>query len=171
MRASDSLSLPLSFHSDSLSPFLLLHNPHLLFFLHVSSSPTHLHSFSRLSTLPFSPHTHKHSPSLPYTQTLWASPILHLAQFTFYTDACVVASLQMGQSVNFPPPPRVGKLGNDLAPQGVVRRKEEACSEANVPWCYFAVSENNSATYLAHTLCFSHIPSNTFLVNYLGKNS
>ena len=27
-----------------------------------------------------------------------------------------------------------------------VQRKEEVCSGANVPWCYFAVSENNSAT-------------------------
>ena len=73
-------------------------------------------------------------------------PILHPAQLTFYTDACVVDSLQLAQSVLFPPPPLVGKLGNDLAPQGAVRRKETACSDANVPWCYFAVSENNCAT-------------------------
>ena len=46
----------------------------------------------------------------------------------------------------FPPAPHVGKLGNDLAPQGAVRRKEEACSGANVPSCYFTVSENNCAT-------------------------
>ena len=42
-------------------------------------------------------------------------PNLHPAQYTFYTDACVVAGLQLGQSILFPPPPRVGKLGNDLA--------------------------------------------------------
>ena len=70
-------------------------------------------------------------------------PILHPAQLTLYTDACV-ASLQLAQSVLFPPPPRACKLGNDLVPQGVVRRKEEACSRANVPWCYFAVSESGS---------------------------
>ena len=40
----------------------------------------------------------------------------------------------------FPPAPCVGKLGNDLAPQGAVWLKE-VCSGANVPWCYFAVSE------------------------------
>jgi hypothetical protein len=52
--------------------------------------------------------------------------ILHPAQLTFYTGACVVASLQLAQSVLFPPPPRACKSGNDLAPQGAVRRKEEA---------------------------------------------
>ena len=67
------------------------------------------------------------------TQNNIMGPILHPAQLTFYTDAWVVASLQLAQSVPFPPPPRVGKLGNDLAPQGAVR-------------CYFAVSEYNSAT-------------------------
>ena len=66
-------------------------------------------------------------------------PILHPAQ-------CVVASLKLAQSALFPPAPRDGKIGNDLAPQGAVRRKEEACSGANVPWCYFAVSENNCVT-------------------------
>ena len=70
-------------------------------------------------------------------------PILHPAQFTVYTDACVVASLQLAQSVLFPPAPLVGKLGNDL---GAVRPKEEACSGASVPWCYFAVSEITCAT-------------------------
>ena len=44
------------------------------------------------------------------------------------------------------PQTHVGKLGNELALPGAVQRKEEACSGANVPWCYFAVSENNSAT-------------------------
>jgi hypothetical protein len=60
--------------------------------------------------------------------------------------SCVVASLQLAQSVLFPPAPRVGKLGNDVAPQGAVRRKEEPCSGANLPWCYFAVSETTCAT-------------------------
>jgi hypothetical protein len=73
-------------------------------------------------------------------------PILHPAQLTFYTDPCFVASFQLAQSVLFPQSPRVGKLRNDLAPKGAVRQKEEVCSGANVPWCYFAVSENNSAT-------------------------
>ena len=40
-------------------------------------------------------------------------PILHPAQLTYYTDACVVAGLQLAQSVLFPPPLCVGKLGND----------------------------------------------------------
>uniref|UniRef100_A0A8C5FJY9 Dynactin subunit 1 n=1 Tax=Gadus morhua TaxID=8049 RepID=A0A8C5FJY9_GADMO len=35
------------------------------------------------------------------------------------------------ESVLFPPPPLAGKLGIDHAPQGAVRRKEEACSGAN----------------------------------------
>ena len=73
-------------------------------------------------------------------------PILHPAQLTFYTDACVVASLQLAQSVLFPPAPLVGKLRNDLAPQGAARRKEEACSGANVPWSYLAVSETTLTT-------------------------
>ena len=50
------------------------------------------------------------------------------------------------QSVPFPPAPRVGKLGNDLAPQGAARRKEEACSGANFPLRYLAVSEITCAT-------------------------
>ena len=57
-----------------------------------------------------------------------------------------VSLLVCNWRVLFPPLPRVSKLGNDLAPKGAVRRKEEACSGANVPWCYFAVSENNCAT-------------------------
>ena len=73
-------------------------------------------------------------------------PYLASGTIDFLTGACVVASLQLAQSVLFPPAPRVGKLGNDLAPQRTVRRKEEACSGANVPWCYFAVSEINCAT-------------------------
>jgi hypothetical protein len=73
-------------------------------------------------------------------------PYLVSGAFDLITGACVVASLQLAQSVLFPPAPRIGKLGNDLAPQGAVRRKEEACSGANVPWCYFAVSEITCAT-------------------------
>ena len=46
----------------------------------------------------------------------------------------------------FPTPTHVLKLGNEFALQGVDQRKEEACSGANVPWCYLAVSEKNSAT-------------------------
>ena len=70
---------------------------------------------------------------------------MYPAQFTFYTDACVVAGLQLAQSVLFPPPLCVVKLGNDLAPQEVVRRNEAACSGANIPWCYFVVSETTAA--------------------------
>ena len=75
-----------------------------------------------------------------------SGPYLASDAIDFLTGVCVVASLQLAQSVLFPPAPRVGKLGNDLAPQGAVRRKEEACSGANVPWCYFAVSEITCAT-------------------------
>ena len=71
-------------------------------------------------------------------------PILYPAQLTFYTDAWVAASWQLVKSVLFPP--HACKLGNDLALQGAVWRKEEACSGAHVPRCYFAVSENNCAT-------------------------
>ena len=72
----------------------------------------------------------------------------YLTSGTIYliTGACVFARLQLAQSVLFPPAPRVCKLGNDLEPQGAARRKEEACSGANIPWCYFAVSETTCAT-------------------------
>ena len=73
-------------------------------------------------------------------------PNLASGAIYFLTGTCVVAILQLAQSVLFPPAPHVAKLGNDLAPQGVVRRKEEACSGANVPWCYFEVSETTCAT-------------------------
>ena len=73
-------------------------------------------------------------------------PYLASSVIGFLHDACVVASLQLAQSVLFLPQARVAKLGNDLAPQGAVQRMEEACSGAHVPWCYFVVSENNSAT-------------------------
>ena len=60
------------------------------------------------------------------TQNNIMGPILHPAQLTFYTDAWVVASLQLAQSFLFPPLPRACKLGNDLVPKGAVRRKEVA---------------------------------------------
>ena len=58
-------------------------------------------------------------------------PYLASGACDLVTGACVVASLQLAQSVLFPPPPLAGKLGIDHAPQGAVRRKEEACSGAN----------------------------------------
>ena len=73
-------------------------------------------------------------------------PYLASGAIDFLTGACVVVKLQLAQSVLFPLAPRVGKLRNDLAPEGAVRRKEEACSGTNVPWCYFAVSETICAT-------------------------
>ena len=73
-------------------------------------------------------------------------PYLASGAIDLITGACVVASLQLAQGVLFPPAPRAGKLGNDLVPQGAARRKEEACSGANVPWCYLAVSETTRAT-------------------------
>ena len=73
-------------------------------------------------------------------------PYLASGASDLVTGACVVASLQLAQSALLPPAPLAGKLGNDLAPQGAVRRKEEACSGANVPWCYFDVSETTCAT-------------------------
>ena len=73
-------------------------------------------------------------------------PYLASSAIDLITGACVVACLQLAQSVLFPPAPRVGKLGNDLAPQGAARPYEEACSGANVPWCYLAVSETTCAT-------------------------
>ena len=73
-------------------------------------------------------------------------PYLASGASDLVTGACVVASLQLAQSALLPPAPLAGKLGNDLAPQGAVRRKEEPCSGANVPWCYFAVSETTCAT-------------------------
>ena len=55
-----------------------------------------------------------------------------------YTDTCIIPNPHSGL---FPPQTHVGKLGSELP-----LPKEEACSDASVPWCYFAVSENNSAT-------------------------
>ena len=46
-------------------------------------------------------------------------PYLASGAIDFLTGTCVVANL----SVLFPPAPRVGKLGNDLVPQGAFRRK------------------------------------------------
>ena len=73
-------------------------------------------------------------------------PILHSAQLPLYTDACIIPILHPTHSGLFPPQTHVGKLGNVFALPGAVQRKEEACSGANVTWCYSAVSENNSAT-------------------------
>ena len=50
-------------------------------------------------------------------------PYLASGAIDFLTGACVVASLQLAQSALFPPARRIGKLGNDHVPQGVVRRK------------------------------------------------
>ena len=94
--------------------------------------PRYLHS----PTASCRSHTHTHAHK---TQ----GPILHPAQLTFYTDACIVAGLHPARSGLLPPQARVGKLGNDLAHPGAVQQKEEACSGANVPWCYFAVLEYN----------------------------
>ena len=71
-------------------------------------------------------------------------PYLASGAIDFLTGACVVASLQLAQSVLFRPAPRVGKLGKDHAPPR--GGSEEACSEANVPWYYFAFSEIACAT-------------------------
>ena len=73
-------------------------------------------------------------------------PILHWAQLPLYTDACIIPILHPRHSGLFPPQTHVGKLGNVFALPGAVQQKEEACSGANVIWCYYAVSENNSAS-------------------------
>ena len=65
-----------------------------------------------------------------YLLMLFLGPISHPAQLTLYIDARIIP----------------GKLGNELALPGAVQRKEEACSGANVPRCYSAVSENTSST-------------------------
>ena len=72
--------------------------------------------------------------------------ILHSAQLPLYTGACTNPILHSAHIGVFPPQTHVLKLGNDFALPGAVQRKEEACSGANVPCCYFAVSENNCAT-------------------------
>ena len=46
----------------------------------------------------------------------------------------------------FPPQTHILKLGNEFALPGAVQQQERACCGANVHWCYFAVSENNSHT-------------------------
>ena len=73
-------------------------------------------------------------------------PYLASGAIYFLTGTRVFASLQLAQSVLFPPAPHVGKLGNNLAPQAANQRKEKACSGAYVPWCYFAVSETTCDT-------------------------
>jgi hypothetical protein len=49
-------------------------------------------------------------------------PYLASGAIDLLTGACVVASLQLAQSILLPPVPRVGKLGNDLAPQDPLGR-------------------------------------------------
>ena len=70
---------------------------------------------------------------------------MHQEQFTFYTYACMVASLHPAWSGLFHPKARVGKLGYGLAHPGVVQQKE-ACFGSNVPRCHFEVSVNKSPT-------------------------
>ena len=55
-----------------------------------------------------------------FQQNIDYGPYLASGAIDLITGACVVASLQLAQSVIFPPAPRFGKLGNDLAPQGAV---------------------------------------------------
>ena len=46
------------------------------------------------------------------------------------------------------------------------------CSDAILrAHAYMRMHAYGLLVHLAHTLCFSHLPSRTFLVNYLGKNS
>ena len=73
----------------------------------------------------------------------FAGPILHPAQLTLYTDACIIPE---HRSALFPPQKHVAKLGNELALPGRFSAKKEACFSANVPSCYFAGLENNCAT-------------------------
>ena len=70
-------------------------------------------------------------PILVFQRQKHYGPYLASGASDLVTGACVVASLQLAQSALLPPAPLAGKLGNDLAPQGAVRRKEEACSGAN----------------------------------------
>ena len=72
-------------------------------------------------------------------------PILHPVQLTFSLAHVSLLVCNWRIASFFPPAPRVCKLGNDFASQGAARRKEEACSGANIPWCYFAVSETTCA--------------------------
>ena len=72
--------------------------------------------------------------------------ILHQAQLTLYTGACIIPILHSAHIGIFPPQTHVLKLGNEFALPGAVQRKEEACSGANVHWCCFAVSEKSSTT-------------------------
>ncbi|XDV15186.1 hypothetical protein PO909_015316, partial [Leuciscus waleckii] len=73
-------------------------------------------------------------------------PILHPAQVTLYTDACIIPILHPRKADFSLHRSTSHKLGNTLALPGAVQRKEEACSGANVPSCYFAGLENNCAT-------------------------
>ena len=75
-------------------------------------------------------------------------PYLASGASDLVTGACVVASLQLAQSVLFPPPPLAGRLGNDLAPQGAVRRKEEACSGTNYNLPFLNTTAPQTRKYL-----------------------
>ena len=63
-------------------------------------------------------------------------PILHPTQLTFYTDACIVASLHPAQSWS-PAAQATATGASSLAPEGACRQKAEECSVAN-DTCYFS---------------------------------
>ena len=68
--------------------------------------------------------------------------ILHPAQFTFYIDACIVASLNLAQSWFSP---AANSFHYTCALRGVLA-KAELCSGANDTWCYFCDRKINFAT-------------------------
>ena len=74
---------------------------------------------------------------------LWG-PILHPVQLTFYTEACILASLHPAQS-QFPPQQTCAPR---LAPWPACRWKAEACSCANdrPTWCYLTDRLSSCAT-------------------------
>ena len=65
-------------------------------------------------------------------------PILHPAQLTFYTDACVVASLHPAQSWFPPAAQAIASGATALAHGEACLQKAEACSGADDTWCYFS---------------------------------
>ena len=84
-------------------------------------------------------HCSKKHQDTQYSLRNTEGPILHPAQFTFYTDACIVASLFTRCKADFPPQ-QTG--ATTLVPGEACQRKAEACPSSNDTWCYFSDLKN-----------------------------
>ena len=72
--------------------------------------------------------------------------ILHPAQLTFYTTNVLLLVCNWRGAFFSLHRHALLNQGMLFPLQWAVKRKEEAYCAATIPWCYFAVSENNYAT-------------------------